>query len=168
MIIYHGSTVVVKQPCILSSYRTLDFGMGFYATSYEAQAIRWATRVAARRENATQIVTEYEYDSEAAEKELKIIKFEEADEEWLDFVCLNRSGDALIQPYDIVCGPVADDDVYGTVLLYEQGFLDKEAAIKRFKVRELYNQILFHTEESLKYLRYVTHKTTGGIDDGSK
>lgn len=168
MIIYHGSTIAVKLPHILSSYRTLDFGMGFYATSCEAQAVRWASRVAARRENATPIVSEYEYDSEAAEKELKIIRFEEPDEEWLDFICLNRSGDTLIQPYDIVCGPVADDDVYGTVLLYEQGFLDKESAIKQFKVKELYNQILFHSEESLKYLRYVTHKITGGTGNGTK
>ena len=168
MKIYHGSTVAVKQPNILSSYRTLDFGMGFYATSYEAQAIRWASRVAARRATAAQIVSEYEYDSEAAERELKIIRFEEPDEEWLDFVCLNRSGDTLIQPYDIVYGPVADDDVYGTVVLYEQGFLDKDEAIKRFKVRKLFDQILFHSEESLKYLFYITHKTTGGTHNGSK
>ena len=168
MKVYHGSTVVVKQPGILSSYRTLDFGMGFYATSYEAQAIRWAMRVAARRGSDSQIVTEYEYDSEVAEKRLEIIRFDEADGEWFDFVCLNRSGDMQTQPYDIVYGPVADDDVYGTILLYEQGFLDKETAIKRFKVRELYNQILFHTEESLKYLRYITYTMRGGIEDGRK
>ena len=168
MVIYHGSNVVVLRPEILQGERMLDFGTGFYATSNKEQAIRWAERVAARRESAVQIVSEYEYDSEAAEKELIIIRFEEPNEEWLDFVCLNRSGGTLLQPYDIVCGPVADDDVYGTVLLYEQGFLDKESAIRRFKVRKLYNQILFHSEKSLKYLRYVTHKITGGAEGGTK
>jgi len=168
MIIYHGSNVAVENPKILQSGRMLDFGDGFYTTSNKAQAIRWASRVAARRENSIEVVTEYEYDKEAAEKNLKILHFDKPDEEWLDFVCLNRSGDTLLQPYDIVCGPVADDDVYGTVVLYEQGFLDKDEAIKRFKVRELYDQILFHTEESLKYLRYITHNKTGGTHDGSK
>ena len=39
MIIYHGSTVAVKEPRILKSGRKLDFGEGFYATSSKEQAI---------------------------------------------------------------------------------------------------------------------------------
>ena len=65
---------------------------------------------------------------------------------------------------DIAIGPVADDDVYGTIILYEQGFLDKETAIKRLKVRKLYNQILFHTEKSLQFCRYIKCESIGGCD----
>ena len=47
MIVYHGSSVVVRQPDILHSYRALDFGKGFYVTSVKEQAERWAKRKAA-------------------------------------------------------------------------------------------------------------------------
>ena len=46
MIVYHGSSVVVRQPDILHSYRALDFGKGFYVTSVREQAERWARRKA--------------------------------------------------------------------------------------------------------------------------
>ena len=46
MIVYHGSSEVVRQPDILHSYRALDFGKGFYVTSVRGQAERWARRKA--------------------------------------------------------------------------------------------------------------------------
>ena len=47
MIVYHGSSEVVRQPDILHSYRALDFGKGFYVTTVSQQAERWARRKAA-------------------------------------------------------------------------------------------------------------------------
>ena len=35
MIVYHGSSEVVRQPDILHSYRALDFGKGFYVRDCE-------------------------------------------------------------------------------------------------------------------------------------
>jgi len=162
MILYHGSNVVVEQPRILQSERLLDFGMGFYTTSNKEQAIRWAGRVAERRETKDQLLSVYDFDLETAQRELAIVRFEAPDEAWLDFVCLNRRGGEPQKPYDIAIGPVADDDVYGTVLLYEQGILDSESALKRLKVRVLFDQILFHTEAALKYCRYLQHEKIGG------
>jgi len=49
MKLYHGSNVEVRNPKIHSNLRALDFGAGFYLTSSEAQAIRWAKIVARRR-----------------------------------------------------------------------------------------------------------------------
>ena len=46
MIVYHGSSEIVKQPDIQHSYRALDFGKGFYVTSVREQAERWARRKA--------------------------------------------------------------------------------------------------------------------------
>ena len=57
--------------------------------------------------------------------------------------------------YDIVIGPVADDKVYRVVVEYENGDLDKETALKNLKTEELCDQILFHTEQALKYLKYI-------------
>jgi len=162
MIVYHGSTVPVENPKIIQSGRKLDFGEGFYTTYNREQAVRWSERVAARRKTDIRIITEYEFDSETAEKELHIIRFEKPDEVWLDFVSANRSGN-ILPPYDIVIGPVANDVVYSTILLYEQGVLDKDDAIKRLKVQELFNQILFHTEKSLRLCTYIRHETIGGV-----
>ena len=45
MIVYHGSSEIVKKPDVLHSYRPLDFGMGFYVTTVEEQAARWARAI---------------------------------------------------------------------------------------------------------------------------
>ena len=164
MIIYHGSNVVVKQPKILQSERMLDFGTGFYATSNKEQAIRWAERVADRREPKGQMLSIYEFDLEAAERNLTIIRFDEPNSEWLDFVCANRSGRDAAGPYDIVIGPVADDKVYCVGQYYEHGVYDKNDAIKRLKVEKLFNQILFHTDKSLAYCRFSGFEKLGGAN----
>ncbi|MDL2287051.1 DUF3990 domain-containing protein [Eubacteriales bacterium OttesenSCG-928-G02] len=163
MIIYHGSNVVVEQPKILQSERMLDFGTGFYTTSNKEQAGRWAERVADRRETKDQMLSVYEFDFETAERELAIIRFDEPNGEWLDFVCANRSGREPATPYDIVIGPVADDKIYEVVQFYENGVYYKEDAIKRLKVEELFNQILFHTEKSLTFCRFTEFVKLGGV-----
>ena len=155
MIIYHGSNVIVEKPRILKSDRKLDFGEGFYATFNREQAVRWSERVAEREKTTVRIITEYEFDIELAEKETQIIRFEKPDVAWLDFVCANRLGRESLTPYDIAIGPVANDSVYQTILFYEQNVYDIDEAIKRLKVQELYNQILFHTENSLRFCQYI-------------
>ncbi|MCL2007229.1 MAG: DUF3990 domain-containing protein [Treponema sp.] len=57
--------------------------------------------------------------------------------------------------YDIAIGPVANDNVYATIQLFESGLLSDVEAITRLKVEEIFDQILFHTERSLEYLSYV-------------
>ena len=169
MIVYHGSNVVVEKPKILQSARMLDFGIGFYTTSNKEQAARWAEKVAGRREPDEQIVSIYEFDFDTAERELSIIQFDEPTENWLDFVCDNRSGRELADPYDIVIGPVADDMVYTVVQYYENGVYDKDEAIKRLKVEALFNQILFHTEKALAYCCFTGFEKLGGeSNDGSR
>jgi len=162
MIIYHGSTVIVKQPVIMKSGRMVDFGTGFYTTSNRDQAVIWAQTVAVRREIAEQFLSVYEFDLEKADSDLSIIRFNEPDEAWLDFVCANRRGRKIAKAYDMVFGPVANDKVYTVVQFYENGVYDKDEAIKRLKVDNLFNQILFHTEKSLKYCRFTGYEDLGG------
>lgn len=121
MIIYHGSNVIVEQPKIMQCERMLDFGTGFYTTSNKEQAIRWAQRVSERREPKEQMISIYEFDIEAAQRDLAIIRFDEPNGEWLDFVCANRSGREAANHYDVVFGAVADEKVYTVVQFYENG-----------------------------------------------
>ena len=46
MIVYHGTTKIVRNPDVDHSYRPLDFGRGFYVTTVREQAERWARRKA--------------------------------------------------------------------------------------------------------------------------
>ncbi len=154
MICYHGSDMVIDMPKILEAKRPLDFGGGFYVTTSEKQAKSWAIKVAYRNNTNHRCVNRYEFDLEKAKSELTVIHFQVADEKWLDFICDNRSGNSTGN-YDIVIGPVADDRVYRVVVEYENGDLDKEAALKCLKTEALCDQILFHTEKSLEYLKYI-------------
>ena len=154
MNVYHGSLVVVEKPEIRVSDRYLDFGYGFYTTMNKEQAIKWTAKQKNRKGANIGYVSKYDFDIEKAKSELKILRFDKADKEWLDFVLVNRKGQCQ-QMYDVVIGPVADDGVYEVVRFYEIGVYDLEETLKRLKVEELYNQVLFHTEKSLTYLKFI-------------
>ena len=154
MILYHGSLAVVVKPEIRVSDRYLDFGYGFYTTMNEEQAIKWTEKQKNRKATNIGYISIYDFDIEKAKSELKIIRFDKADKKWLDFVSVNRQGQCG-DTYDIVIGPVADDGVYEVVRFYEIGVYDLEETLKRLKVEKLYNQVLFHTEKSLTYLKFI-------------
>ena len=52
-------------------------------------------------------------------------------------------------------GPVANDNVFRTIDLFEAGDLTEAEAIARFKVNELFDQYLFCTEKALGFLNHV-------------
>jgi len=158
MLIFHGSDVAVKEPKILSANRLLDFGEGFYTTSSLEQAKRWAQKVKERRNSRKQIISIFEFDMCKAENDLKFIKFDSPDHEWLHFVTACRTGKKLDYDYDIVTGPVANDNVYATIQLFETGLLSEAETITRLKIELIYDQILFHTEQALKYITYKQHE----------
>ena len=62
----------------------------------------------------------------------------------------------------MVIGPVADDNVYATVQLFETGVLDKDEALKRLRVEKLFDQVLFHTERALEFCVYKETILLGG------
>ena len=66
----------------------------------------------------------------------------------------NRHTKAFVHDYDLVIGPVANDKVFVTLTLFEQGIIDKFMAIQQLKTFVLWDQYLFHTEKSLKFLHY--------------
>lgn len=49
MIVYHGSSEIIKNPDVKFSKKYLDFGSGFYLTSFENQAKKWAIRKGMRQ-----------------------------------------------------------------------------------------------------------------------
>ena len=155
MILYHGSNVTVSEPRLVEQNRYLDFGYGFYTTTNKTQAIGFADKVTKRRKSGERTVSIYEIDEGTAFAECSILKFESANEAWLDFVSENRSGNYSGEAYDFIYGPVANDDVYTTFTLYTAGVLTKEQTLEALKVKKLYNQLVLTSEKALSYLKFV-------------
>lgn len=155
MRIYHGTTEVIENPDVKHSKRYLDFGKGFYLTTYESQAKKWALRKAMRK-NTEAIVNIYELDENW--EEFRVLSFEEENDKWLDFVCACRKGKELNADYDIIIGNVADDDVFKTVDMYFRGLWDKEKVLSELRYYQMNNQICIVNQETIdKLLIYVDY-----------
>ena len=145
---------MVEKPELISQNRFLDFGFGFYTTTNKAQAVNFAQKVCKRKKTGREEVSIYEFDMDKAFEECDVLQFKAPDESWLNFVSENRSGNYEGNLYDIISGPVANDDVYTTFTLYQAGALTKEQTLETLKIKKLYNQYVFATEKALSYLKF--------------
>ncbi len=150
MIVYHGSTEIVQKPDVQHSYRTLDFGRGFYVTTVREQAERWARRKADIFGVNKAIVNIYQMHDDTNGFHVKL--FEEDLIEWIDFVCRCRDGEKDYQKYDVIFGKVANDKVFRVVDMYHTGIWDKERALKEIKVYPSYDQIAFINQRAIDRL----------------
>lgn len=155
MILYHGSLEIVEHPKILEASRPLDFGQGFYTTTSLQQARRWVRLRMEQANMAMGYISMYEY---SPMKGLKHRRFRSANAAWVDFVHDNRTKLDFNHDFDIVEGPVANDNVYLSFNLYESGIITKAELIRRLKTYKLVDQLLFHTEQSLDTLKFVDYK----------
>ena len=153
MILYHGSNIEVKEPILLKVQRELDFGKGFYTTSDLEQAARWAERTAKRRGESNAFVTVYEVNEDEL-KNIRLLSFDSPNVDWLDFVVKNRKGENIADNWDVISGPVADDQTAQVIDLYLEGAYDEEEAIRRFLTQKLKDQYTFKTKEAINLLKY--------------
>ena len=143
-IVYHGSNVEVAVPRILQNGFYKDFGYGFYCTNYEKQAKRWAMT-----KKGESVINRYEYE---LCMDLKILSFDNITDEWLDFVAKCRMG--IEHNYDIVEGPMADDQIWNFVEGFIDGRIPRKAFWELVKFNYPTHQIVFCTEEALKTLTF--------------
>lgn len=154
MKLYHGSNVIVKEPKILASNRTLDFGKGFYLTTDYEQAKRWAILTTNRRNNGKPIVSVYEIEEQNL-KNLSLLKFDTANEDWLDFITKNRKNEYVQDEWDIIIGPVANDNTMPVISIYLDGTITKQIAIELLLPQKLKDQYTFKNEKSLQFLKFM-------------
>jgi len=153
MTLCHASNVEDKIPMLVASNRMLDFGPGFYTTTNHDQAVRFARSVVAKR-GGSPMLNVYDFD-ESALSSCLVRKFDSPSAAWLDFVAENRTGTYVGERYDLIVGPVANDNVYATIGLYMQGLMSREATINELRVRKLYDQYVFATPKALGFLRHI-------------
>ncbi len=151
MILYHGSNIEVQKPRLLKSQRELDFGNGFYTTSDLTQASNWAYRTAKCRGVGSPIFYVYEITDDVFDS-LRVLRFGSANVEWLRYVTANRKGGVKTEEYDVVIGPVANDQTMPTITLFLDGFYDEEETIKRLLPQNLKDQYTFKIEKALSML----------------
>lgn len=147
MILYHGTNIIVERPEVRICGYNKDFGFGFYCTQFERQAKRWALT-----KRGKHIVCVYDY---TPNHKLKEKIFPQMTDEWLDFVAACRHGES--HTFDIVEGPMADDEVWDYVEDFLFGRISREAfwALARFKRPT--HQILFCTDRALETLKFKSH-----------
>ena len=157
MKLYHGSIETVGTPLILENQRLLDFGKGFYTTTSQEQAEKWALIKQKRIENeAKAVVSVYETDDNLlSNSDINAKTFPLANEEWLDFIVSNRRNHTE-HHFDIVKGAVANDTLYTTLVLFETGVLSKQETIVRLKTHKLFDQISFHTPKALSKITFLS------------
>ena len=153
MILFHGSNMEVKNPKIIKSKRLLDFGTGFYLTSDYEQAKKWAVRTTARREKGVPTISIFDINEKEFEK-LEILIFETADKKWLRYVTAHRTDRSIKDTYDIVAGPVANDQAIRTVNNYLNGYFTEDIAIQLLLPQKLKDQYVLKTEKALSILKF--------------
>lgn len=144
MILYHGSKTLVKSPEIRTPKYHKDFYFGFYCALLPEQAIRWAGRF-----NGIGYLNEYLY---TPDDSLKVKRFPEMSEEWLDFIVSCRLGKP--HEYDIVEDPMADDTIFNFVQSFADGEITREAFWALAKFKKPTHQISFHTARALATLTF--------------
>lgn len=154
MKLYHGSNQSILHIDLAKGKRYKDFGQGFYTTPLREQAVYWSKRIADRF-GGTPSVTEFEFDMEAAlAAGLKVKVFKKPNKEWALFVMKNRKMDEVDfrHDYDIVIGPVADDNMARLFGLYAMEVIDLDAVVAGLRYKDLNAQYFFATERALTYL----------------
>ena len=154
MKLYHGSNVEVVTPKLIQSVRALDFGQAFYLTSDFDQAVRWAKTSVLRRKEGRAIVSVYEFDESAA-SQLRILNFSGPDVAWLKYVSQNRNGMIDTADYDIVSGPVANDNTMPVLNLYFKGAYSEDEALRRLLPQRLRDQFAMKTDAALACLKFI-------------
>lgn len=160
--LYHGSNVIVKKPNLYAGKPRHDLGRGFYLTTDIDQAKKWSRHKLKRNKSIYRdssfefLVSKYVLNRNDLTS-LKIKKFDEPDESWLNYVVRNRIDIefAVAEDYDLVVGSVVDGNSSWLALdLYSKHKLSFRNTIKRIKPDNLEDQWVFKTNHALKFLTY--------------
>ncbi len=159
MTLYHGSNTTFDVVMLDKCRPYKDFGRGFYLTPNEDQAKRMAERVA-RMFGGRAVVHVFDFD-ETRMGELNVRRFDAPNELWAKFVMNNR--DRRFQDfshpecnhdckYDLVVGPVANDDLAMLFRQFASGLITTAMLVREMRFKKLTSQYSFHSSRALALL----------------
>lgn len=163
MRLYHGSNIVIDSINLAMCRPYKDFGRGFYLTDIREQAEKMAIRVS-KIYGGSPVVNIFEIQDDFRKiDDINVKDFGlETTEEWAKFVMNNRNRTFTDvknilcnkdNKYDVVIGPVADDNMALLFRQYENEIIDFATLLKGMIYKKTSSQYSFHTEKSIKLLR---------------
>jgi len=168
MEVFHGSYMEIESIDLSKCQANKDFGRGFYVTKFKKQAEEWA-EIIGKVHKTVGVVTEFIfYERAFTEETLQVLRFSEYNNEWFDFIILNRNLESTEQKhdYDIIEGPVADDKVQRRINRYLEGEISRKEFFEQLtKYPEPSHQICFCTVNSLRMLKKTNYKSIIKIED---
>ena len=156
MKVYHGSIQEIRFPLAKAGRPNLDFGRGFYVTDIRRQAEEWAERIGLRMVE-TPMLNIYELDMDLVRSKFRVLKFEDYNKEWLDFIVASRSGKTPWVDFDMVEGGVANARVIDTIEAYMIGNITQEMALGELAKHRPNNQLCLINQALIdECLRFVS------------
>ncbi len=120
--LYHTGFQIIEKPDLRAGRRNADFGQGFYLSDNGEFSRRWARK----RKGLPTYLNVYELDL----KDL-CVKQLSRDEEWFEYIYLNRANQAdVLADFDVITGPIANDTIYDTWGIITSGFLKNDQALR--------------------------------------
>jgi hypothetical protein len=166
MKVYHGSYLKIDKIDLSKCEPHKDFGRGFYVTKFLEQATIWANRKGENK-HTKGIITEFTFFEHAfSDKNFKTLRFDTYNNEWLDFVAVNRNFNTPLpaHDYDMVEGPVADDKITTRIDAYVRGEVSREEFLRELSFEKPSHQLCFCTVKSLLMLEHTDFKGITAIE----
>lgn len=155
MVLYHGSTVEIKEIDLALSKPNKDFGRGFYLSNNYEQAYEMATYKSGLF-GTEPYVTKFEFDENLLKTgSLRVLSFPGYSKEWADFVFKNRNQENqdFSHDYDIVIGPIANDRVGAQIRRFVEGDISFDTFLERLKyMKGVTFQYFFGTQKAIQTL----------------
>ena len=165
MILYHGSTVIVKKPSLEKGKTNNDYGQGFYCTEDEELGKEWACR-----ENTNGCLNKYEFDM----SDLKVLNLSEKHPlNWIAILLKHRTfniNNGLasnareyiiknfyinVEDYDVVIGYRADDSYFAYANAFVSNNLSLESMVDAMRFGNLGYQIALVSNKAFEKLHFI-------------
>lgn len=156
MKLYHGSDVEIQTIDLSQSLMNKDFGRGFYLSDDLGQANDFARYKAdkPRSKTKTPIVTAFDFDEQKlTDGTLQVLRFEGYSIEWVRFIKANRQVRNL--EYDVVIGPIANDDVRTQFALHMMGEITEQELMESLKWKKCTYQYCFISQKAVELLNVI-------------
>jgi hypothetical protein len=150
--LYHGTNALFDRASLEKSRDCRDFGKGFYTTTIQKQAEQWASTIYKRYGGAGCFVYEFDFDFS---EDLNCKIFDGLSHEWLHLIKENRKKGGLQHNFDLVKGPVANDNTMVVISLFIDGIYSEDAAIRELAFFKANDQVSLHTERALARLKLI-------------
>jgi hypothetical protein len=155
MILYHGSNTAIEIIDLGKSKPNKDFGHAFYLSKEKQQAEEMAS-FTVDRFGGKPIITSFEFDETLLyDEQLQVKTFDSYSREWAEFVFSNRDTDSKvnIHDYDIVYGPIANDQIGRQMFNLREGYIDIDEFMRRLHyMKGITFQYAFCTELAISKL----------------